>query len=420
MQSAAVLVLWAAGLATVAAATAEDRSARSAQCRAMCLDEYHIGRTASHTKCLQNQFCFMCWEKCASLHDVLTAKFTSCEHVPDCVDAGCQMACRFHASPPSAPRVLSLRPARLEVEFGWSEARWTVLEADAAPRHGSVVYLLLAKTGDQWKELVQTPEASVVLINLRPGTALRLLAMTRHGQLSALETVFAPTEPDRLVLDVQENQLDEEQRRLQTYQIEIPGAWLLETVSVARDDNMVLAEVSWEPQTAGPAEYLVTWEVSGGGIKGHLYTDMTSVTLSLWPESIYNIQVELMSVEQGVEPLRSVPLVISTYSVAAGHAVHKVPRSALAGKPLTQPPLRADDSLLLPLLLVLALCCATGCALMVLLRRLCPGGELAETQRPLEEAQRRLFAVSRCVAHKSVASPIDVVAFAGVHQPRNV
>ena len=65
----------------------------------------------------------------------------------------------------------------------------------------------------------------MVLINLPEGTTLRLLAMTRHGQLTSMETVFAPTEPDRLVLDVQDNRLpgDREQTDLQTYQIEVGG-----------------------------------------------------------------------------------------------------------------------------------------------------------------------------------------------------
>ena len=29
--------------------------------------------------------CPQCWEKCSSLHDVLAAKFTTCDRVPDCV-----------------------------------------------------------------------------------------------------------------------------------------------------------------------------------------------------------------------------------------------------------------------------------------------------------------------------------------------
>lgn len=53
--------------------------------------------------------------------------------------------------------MLSGTPARLDIEFGWSEARWTVTEEEG--RQGSIVYLLLARTGDQWKELVQVRTA---------------------------------------------------------------------------------------------------------------------------------------------------------------------------------------------------------------------------------------------------------------------
>ena len=71
--------------------------------------------------------------------------------------------------------------------------------------------------------------------------------------------------------------------------------WLLETVSVDHESSaMVLVQVGWQRRPAAGAahsQYLVTWELSGGGIKGHLYTDINSVTLSLWPESVYNIQV---------------------------------------------------------------------------------------------------------------------------------
>ena len=103
----------------------------------------------------------------------------------------------------------------------------------------------------------------MVLINLQPGTTLRLLAMTREGQLTAMETVFAPTEPDRLVLDVQDNRLpgDESQHvDLQTYQIEVGalsppcgvgwGRWdcgggRLRGVSGSLEEKLKMAGVCW-------------------------------------------------------------------------------------------------------------------------------------------------------------------------------
>lgn len=70
---------------------------------------------------------------------------------------------------------------------------------------------------------------------------------------------------------------------------------------------LVLAEVAWEPRM-DHTEYLVTWEVDGGGLKGNLFTDTTSVTLSLWPDTIYHIQVELASHAD-----KSAPLTLDTH-----------------------------------------------------------------------------------------------------------
>lgn len=67
-------------------------------------------------------------------------------------------------------------------------------------------------------------------------------------------------------------------------------------VSLIHQGVLVIAEVSWEPRGARGTEgaqslYLVTWELEGGGLKGNLLTDSTCVTLSLWPDTVYRIQV---------------------------------------------------------------------------------------------------------------------------------
>lgn len=66
--------------------------------------------------------------------------------------------------------------------------------------------------------------------------------------------------------------------------------WRLQEVSLLHQRVLVIAEVAWTPR-ARRGVYLVTWEVDGGGLKGNLFTDSTSVTLSLWPDTIYHIQV---------------------------------------------------------------------------------------------------------------------------------
>lgn len=66
----------------------------------------------------------------------------------------------------------------------------------------------------------------------------------------------------------------------------------LRVVSLIHQKSLVIAELKWNG--ASPEQdYLITWELHGGGLKGHLVTDSTSVTLSLWPDTTYQIQVGL-------------------------------------------------------------------------------------------------------------------------------
>lgn len=55
----------------------------------------------------------------------------------------------------------------------------------------------------------------------------------------------------------------------------------------------MIAELSWAQRGPHGAVYLVTWEVDGGGLKGNLFTDSTHVTLSLWPDTVYHVQVSI-------------------------------------------------------------------------------------------------------------------------------
>ena len=99
--------------------------------------------------------------------------------------------------------------------------------------------------------------------------------------------------------------------------LDVSQQWKLRQVSLIHQKVLVIAEVAWPVQrtTDGQAsDYLVTWEVDGGGLKGHLYTDATSVTLSLWPDTVYHIQVDLVTASQdAVIQMRSAPLTIDTH-----------------------------------------------------------------------------------------------------------
>lgn len=93
--------------------------------------------------------------------------------------------------------------------------------------------------------------------------------------------------------------------------------WHLQLVALHHNAKLssVDAVVTWAaPGLTG--DFLVTWEVKEGtfAITGHLYTDSTTVSLTLWPDTVYSVQVELVSSSLG-KALRSEPLMIDTRNI---------------------------------------------------------------------------------------------------------
>lgn len=108
--------------------------------------------------------------------------------------------------------------------------------------------------------------------------------------------------------------------------VEGPFSFELKVVSLIHQKSLVIAELKWDEIGANPTrEYLITWELTGGGLlnlfyhyfydknqeiyvnhlyfylgalKGHMLTDSTSVTLSLWPDTTYQIQVSQKTKQQ--------------------------------------------------------------------------------------------------------------------------
>lgn len=59
-----------------------------------------------------------------------------------------------------------------------------------------------------------------------------------------------------------------------------------------RQGALVLTDIGWDELIANASrQCLITWEVSGGGLIGNLLTDTARAELSLWPDTVYNIQV---------------------------------------------------------------------------------------------------------------------------------
>lgn len=75
-----------------------------------------------------------------------------------------------------------------------------------------------------------------------------------------------------------------------------------------RQGALVLTDIGWDELIANASrQCLITWEVSGGGLMGNLLTDTARAELSLWPDTVYNIQVTCKhKVSPSTPPLPSV------------------------------------------------------------------------------------------------------------------
>jgi len=75
----------------------------------------------------------------------------------------------------------------------------------------------------------------------------------------------------------------------------IGKSWNLRKVSMVHQKFLVVTEVTWDsPKIAGrkaKSNFLLTWEISGGLLRGNLITDTNSVAISLLPDTLYTIQV---------------------------------------------------------------------------------------------------------------------------------
>lgn len=217
---------------------------------------------------------------------------------------GCQEACRFHAEASSRPQqtqpVIHTKGEGVIRVLG-ALARW--------PRPSSInpatplVYVVMRKSQNgPWRQIIQTLDLTTRVPLNSDQAMLRVLVVDPQG----LVTIYSPDEAS-----VRENK-----KKKKTINTEIKATtsrstitdadapWTLREVSLIHQKVLVIGEIAWEPKTTRGV-YLVTWEVDGGGLKGNLFTDSTCVTLSLWPDTVYHIQVELVSKTPGVDNLKS-------------------------------------------------------------------------------------------------------------------
>ncbi|KAH8272714.1 hypothetical protein KR026_006138 [Drosophila bipectinata] len=86
----------------------------------------------------------------------------------------------------------------------------------------------------------------------------------------------------------------------------------LRVLKAQRQVSLVLTDIGWDEAIANASrQCLITWEVSGGGLIGNLLTDTAWAELSLWPDTVYNIQVKCKHRFTGVTR-RSIKLNVDT------------------------------------------------------------------------------------------------------------
>lgn len=93
------------------------------------------------------------------------------------------------------------------------------------------------------------------------------------------------------------------------------GPFPLNVNSAMREGSLVLTDIAWDQAvTNASKQCLVTWEVSGGGLMGNLLTDSSTVELSLWPDTVYHVQVTCKHKETG-GMRRSFKLIVDTHKL---------------------------------------------------------------------------------------------------------
>ncbi|KAH1020957.1 hypothetical protein HUJ04_010543 [Dendroctonus ponderosae] len=218
---------------------------------------------------------------------------------------GCQQACKFHqealfTAQQSQPVIHTKGEAVIQVSG--AKAQWPSRPI-SVNLNVPVVYVVMRKsqTGP-WRQIIQTLAPSTRVPVDQGNAMLRVLVVDPQGLL----TIYSPDEESLKKNKKRKKTINTEIKAttLKTPHFEENAPWVLKEVSLIHQKVLVIGEIAWEPKTVRGV-YLVTWEVDGGGLKGNLFTDSTCVTLSLWPDTIYHIQVELVSRIPGVENIKS-------------------------------------------------------------------------------------------------------------------
>lgn len=327
---------------------------RAAPVLAAALLQFTSAQAERPTQCLQSPDCYMCWENCQLLQSNFPVWGAMCNEKTLCFP-GCQQACAFHRrSRPHRQQqavvltggLAAVRVTSPTTASSAQRASWPAPPA-RSPAARPLVYVLMRRTTQPaWTQITQTVDLSAKLPEdfVVDRHSLRVLVVGPDG----LQTIYspapeveaaAPAAPSSTAAPATTTtaaptaapsaaaaaslSMSSPQRRINTA-IKADGApapapapapkeqgWQLREDSLIHQKVLVIAELSWAPRGPAGGVYLVTWEVDGGGLKGNLFTDSTHVTLSLWPDTVYHVQVELVS-DSKPGPAQSASLVVDT------------------------------------------------------------------------------------------------------------
>eukprot|EP00099_Drosophila_melanogaster_P006738 NP_001259372.1 forked end, isoform C [Drosophila melanogaster] len=111
----------------------------------------------------------------------------------------------------------------------------------------------------------------------------------------------------------------------------------LRILKAQRQESLVLTDIGWDEMIANASrQCLITWEVSGGGLIGNLLTDTARAELSLWPDTVYNIQVKCKHKLTGLMR-RSIKLNVDTSQLVGTTTTTTTSKSSIQRQHLEQP-----------------------------------------------------------------------------------
>ncbi|XP_015925864.1 uncharacterized protein [Parasteatoda tepidariorum] len=274
------------------------------RCRASCLDTFsHQIRTEDN--CRKNLDCLMCWETCEMLNQNFELWGPMCS-VPDICFPGCQKACQ---SLSNENNLNETRVSNLAVKSVYDLSTDRVLlewmPKEQADMSGIVLYSVLLKDKNQeWEQIAQTTSHVVHIKGkvINKDSAIGLLAANATHLISYAETTYV----NSLIHNYKSPGYTRE------------GSWGPHLMSLERSKNShsLLATITWSqtPNDLGLTEYEVSWNVMDDAMEvtGHLVTANNISVLTLWPDSIYLVQVKRYTPSgEGYEET-SEPLVIDT------------------------------------------------------------------------------------------------------------